>query len=66
MDNENEFNYSIDNQFKQATPPKKSGSFGKNVFLPFISLLNLLMRFLCNLTLVISLSFREHLKSLYY
>ena len=37
MDNENEFNYSIDNQFKQATPPKKSSSFGKNVFLPFVS-----------------------------
>lgn len=37
MNNENEFNYSIDNQFKQTYTPKKSGSFGKNVFLPFVS-----------------------------
>lgn len=36
MNNENEFNYSVDNQFKQSIPPKKSG-FGKTVFVPFVS-----------------------------
>lgn len=36
MNNENEFNYSVDQQFKQAIPPKKSG-FGKTVFVPFLS-----------------------------
>lgn len=36
MDNENEFNYSVDHQFKQTKPPKKSG-FGKTVFIPFLS-----------------------------
>ena len=36
MDNENEFNYSFDNQFKKAKTPHKSG-FSKTVFIPFIS-----------------------------
>lgn len=36
MNDENEFNYSVDNQFKQSMPPKKSG-FGKTVFVPFVS-----------------------------
>ena len=36
MDNENEFNYSTDNHFKKANTPKQS-SFGKNVFVPFVS-----------------------------
>jgi len=36
MNSENEFSYSVDNGFKQTTPPKKSG-FGKNVFVPFVS-----------------------------
>lgn len=36
MNNENEFNYSVDQQFKQTMPPKKTG-FGKTVFVPFIS-----------------------------
>lgn len=36
MNNENEFNYSPDNQFKKAKAPHKSG-FGKTVFIPFIS-----------------------------
>lgn len=37
MDNENEFNYSSDNHFKKADSPKKSGGFGKTVFVPFVS-----------------------------
>lgn len=38
MDNENEFNYSVDQKFKQAKPTKKSGSgFGKTVFVPFLA-----------------------------
>lgn len=38
MDNENEFNYSVDQKFKQTKPTKKSGSgFGKTVFVPFLA-----------------------------
>lgn len=38
MDNENEFNYSVEQTFKQTKPPKKSGcSFGKTVFVPFLA-----------------------------
>lgn len=36
MDNENEFNYSVDQKFKQTKPPKKSG-FGRTVFVPFLA-----------------------------
>lgn len=35
MDNDNEFNYSSDNNFKQV--PKKNNGFGKTVFVPFLS-----------------------------
>ena len=35
MDNDNEFNYSSDNNFKQV--PKKNKGFGKTVFVPFLS-----------------------------
>ncbi len=38
MDNENEFNYSVDQKFKQTKPAKKSGGgFGKTVFVPFLA-----------------------------
>lgn len=36
MDNDNEFNYSSDNNFKQV-PVKSKNSFGKTVFVPLIS-----------------------------
>lgn len=36
MDNDNEFNYSVKNNFKQAKSPKNLG-FGSKVVLPFIS-----------------------------
>lgn len=36
MDNDNEFNYSSDNNFKKVPNNNKSG-FGKTVFVPFIS-----------------------------
>ena len=36
MDNDNEFNYSSDNNFKQV-PVKRKNSFGKTVFVPLIS-----------------------------
>lgn len=36
MDN-NEFNYVPNNQFKKAKPVKQTSSFGKTVFVPFIS-----------------------------
>lgn len=36
MDN-NEFNYVPNNQFKKAKPVKQPSSFGKNVFVPFMS-----------------------------
>ena len=35
MDNDNEFNYSSDNNFKQV--PKKNNGFEKTVFVPFLS-----------------------------
>ena len=37
MDNENEFNYSPNNNFKQVPNPKNSNGFGKTVVIPFIS-----------------------------
>ena len=37
MDNENEFNYSPNNNFKQVPNPKNSIGFGKTVVIPFIS-----------------------------
>lgn len=36
MDNDNEFNYSSDNNFKQI-PSKNKNGFGKTIFIPFIS-----------------------------
>lgn len=36
MDNDNEFNYSSDNNFKQI-PTKNKRGFGKTVFIPFVS-----------------------------
>ena len=36
MDNDNEFNYSSDNNFKQV-PSKNKNGFGKTVLLPFVS-----------------------------
>ena len=36
MDNDNEFNYSADNNFKQM-PKKEKKGFGKTVFIPFVS-----------------------------
>lgn len=37
MDNENTFNFSNDNSFKKSNYKHPSGSFGKNIFLPFMS-----------------------------
>ena len=37
MDNNNEFNYTSSNEFKQINSPKKSGGFGSTILLPFIS-----------------------------
>ncbi len=37
MDNENEFNYSPNNDFKQIPKKTKSAGFGKTVLLPFVS-----------------------------
>ena len=37
MNNDNEFNYTSSNEFKQVNKNKKSGGFGSSVLLPFIS-----------------------------
>lgn len=37
MNNDNEFNYTNSNEFKQVNKNKKSGGFGSSVLLPFIS-----------------------------
>lgn len=37
MDNENTFNFSNDSSFKKSNYKHSSGSFGKNIFLPFMS-----------------------------
>ncbi len=37
MDNDNEFNYSPNNNFKQVEQKQKSGGFGKTILIPFVS-----------------------------